>query len=44
MNIKSISNTRWYCKYHLVWIPKYRRKILNVQIREDLGAILRELA
>lgn len=44
MTIRSIRHTRWYCKYHLVWIPKYRRKLIYGQIRKDLGEILRELA
>jgi len=43
-NIQSLRHTRWDCKYHVVWIPKYRRKTLFGQVREYLGEVLRELA
>jgi putative transposase len=39
----SLSHTRWNCKYHIVFIPKYRRKIIFGQLRKDIGAILRKL-
>ena len=42
-NIQSIRHTVWECKYHLVWIPKWRRKVLYGQLRQYLGEILREL-
>ena len=42
-NIQSIRHTVWECKYHLVWIPKCRRKVLYGQLRQYLGEILREL-
>jgi putative transposase len=41
---QSLSHTVWECKYHIVWIPKYRRKILYGELRKHLGGILRELA
>ena len=41
-NIQSIRHTVWECKYHLVWIPKFRRKVYG-QLRQYLGEILREL-
>ncbi len=41
---QSLSHTVWECKYHVVWIPKYRRKVLYGELRKHLGAILRELA
>jgi putative transposase len=41
---QSLSHTVWECKYHLVWIPKYRRKVLYGDLRKHLGSILRELA
>ena len=41
---QSLSHTVWECKYHIVWIPKYRRKALYGDLREHLGTILRELA
>ena len=43
-NIQSIRHTVWECKYHLVWIPKCRRKVLYGQLRQYLGEVLRELA
>ncbi len=41
---KSLSHTRWDCKYHVVFIPKYRRKKMYGAIRTHLGKILHELA
>ena len=41
---QSLAHTRWECKYHVVWIPKYRRKKLFGEIRRELGPVLRELA
>jgi REP-associated tyrosine transposase len=41
---QSLSHTVWECKYHIVWIPKYRRKALYGDLREHLGTILRDLA
>jgi putative transposase len=41
---QSLSHTTWDCKYHLVWIPKYRKKVIYGQLRKHLGEILRELA
>ncbi len=43
-NIQSLAHTRWECKYHVVWIPKYRKKKLYGELRRELGAVLRELA
>lgn len=37
------SHTKWMCKYHIVFTPKYRRKIIYNQIRRDIGEILRRL-
>jgi len=42
--IESISNTRWDCKYHPVWVPKWRREILYTQLRKHLGQVLHDLA
>ncbi len=33
----SLSHTKWMCKYHVVFTPKYRRKVIYNQIRSDLG-------
>ncbi|MHB1001172.1 MAG: IS200/IS605 family transposase [Armatimonadota bacterium] len=40
----SLSHTRWECKYHIVFIPKCRRRALYSYIRKDLGRVLAELA
>jgi len=41
---QSLSHTVWECKYHVVWIPKYRKKRLFGKLRPYLGEVLRELA
>ena len=38
------SHTTWECKYHVVFIPKYRRKTLFSELRRHLGSVFRELA
>ena len=43
-NTESLSHTRWECKYHVVFIPKYRRKALYRELRRYLGAVFRRLA
>jgi putative transposase len=40
----SLSHTKWECKYHIVFIPKYRRKALFGVIKKQLGVIFHELA
>ena len=40
---QSLSHVRWECKYHVVIIPKYRRKVLYGRLRRRIGLILREL-
>ena len=42
--VESLSHTRWECKYHIVFIPKYRRKSLFGQIRKELGEVFHRLA
>ena len=39
----SLSHTKWLCKYHIVFTPKYRRKIIYNQYRASIGEILRTL-
>ena len=39
----SLAHTKWLCKYHIVFTPKYRRKAIYNQYRKDLGEILRRL-
>ncbi len=41
---ENLSHTRWECKYHVVFIPKYRKKSIYGWVRKELGAIIRELA
>ena len=41
---ESLSHTKWDCKYHVVFIPKYRRKRIFGTLRQHLGEIFRELA
>ena len=40
----SLNHSRWECKYHVVWIPKYRKKALYGQLRQYLGQVFKELA
>jgi len=45
MNVEqSLNHTNWECKYHIVWIPKYRKKTLFKELRKYLGEILKDLA
>ena len=41
---KSLSHTRWDCKYHIVFIPKKRKKVIYGSLRKFLGEIFHELA
>ena len=41
MDEKSLSHTCWNCKYHIVLVPKYRRKAIYGKLRKDIGKILR---
>ena len=40
---QSLSHTKWNCKYHIVFAPKYRRQEIYGKLREDIGKILRQL-
>ena len=42
-DVHSLSHTKWNCKYHIVFAPKYRRKALYGEKRREIGAILRKL-
>ena len=42
-DFKSLAHVRWECKYHVVFIPKYRRKVIYGKIRALIGPILRDL-
>lgn len=39
----SLSHTKWNCKYHLVFAPKYRRQAIYGKVKEDIGKMLRKL-
>ncbi len=41
---KSLSHTKWDCKYHVVFIPKYRKKLIYGDLRTHMGEIFHELA
>ena len=41
---ESLSHTKWECKYHIVFIPKYRKKALYGVLRQELGEMLKQLA
>lgn len=43
-DFQSLSHTTWDCKYHLIWIPKCRKKVMYGQLRKHLGEVFRELA
>jgi len=40
---ETLKHSTWECKYHIVFIPKYRKKVLYGQVRRELGTVLREL-
>lgn len=42
-DVHTLSHTTWNCKYHIVFAPKYRRKVFYGEKRLEIGAILREL-
>ena len=43
MNDQSLNHTRWNCKYHIVFAPKFRRKLIYGRYRRTIGEILRKL-
>ena len=42
-NINSLLHSKWNCKYHIVFAPKYRRQVIYGKIYKDIGVILRKL-
>ena len=44
MSYESLSHSKWDCKYHIVFVPKYRKKVLYGKIRKFLGSLFHELA
>ena len=43
MDVNRLSHTKWRCTYHIVFIPKYRRKEIFGKLRQDIGQILHQL-
>ena len=43
-DINSLSHSKWRCKYHIVFAPKYRRQAIYGKIKQDIGKILRQLS
>ncbi len=43
MDSNSLAHTRWNCKYHIVFAPKYRRQVIYGKLKGDIGQILRKL-
>ena len=43
-NDRSLNHSKWVCQYHVVFIPKYRKKAIYGSLRRHLGGVLRELA
>lgn len=41
---QSLSHTKWECKYHVVWIPKCRQKVMYGKLRKHLGTLIKDLA
>ena len=42
-DVKSLAHTKWNCKYHIVFAPKYRRKVFFGEKKREIGKILRQL-
>lgn len=40
---ESLAHTKWLCKYHIIFVPKYRRKIIYKKLREDIKEIIKDL-
>ena len=43
LDVNSLAHTKWNCKYHIVFAPKFRRKVIYGKIKEDIGKMLRKL-
>lgn len=42
-DVESLTHTLWERKYHVVWIPKYRKKVMFCKLRERMGTLLKDL-
>ncbi len=43
LDTNSLAHTKWECKYHIVFAPKYRRQVIYGKVKEDIGKMLRKL-
>ena len=43
LDISSLAHTKWNCKYHIIFAPKYRRQVIYGKIKADIGIMLRKL-
>ena len=43
LDVSSLAHTKWECKYHIVFAPKYRRQVIYGKIKQDIGMMLRKL-
>ena len=43
LDVSSLAHTKWECKYHIVFAPKYRRQIIYGKIKQEIGQMLRKL-
>jgi putative transposase len=43
-DVESLSHTKWECKYHIVYLPKHRKKALYGALRQQLGEVFKQLA
>jgi putative transposase len=41
--VNSLAHTKWNCKYHIVFAPKYRRQVIYGKLKQDIGEIRRQL-
>lgn len=42
-DVQSLAHSKWNCKYHIVFAPKYRRQVIYGEIKKEIGAIIRKL-
>ena len=43
LDVSSLAHTKWECKYHIVFAPKYRRQIIYGKSKQDIGQMIRKL-
>ena len=41
--MNSLAHTKWNCKYHIVFVPKYRKQVIYGELKKEIGKIIREL-